>query len=990
MSRPEGAASTWPMLLALVALFALCLTAPRGWYGSAPESAPLAALAHDQGQPTLAPPKKKRQVVVGQDSSDLARRVTLPDLEQVDTPEPLSVEPLPVINLAVSLPRLDVQQLERLPAAPPVASTPLEQPYAIEPVPVIAYPEARIAQQPIAPAPSPLMPTMIHESREAAHDFVRQLPTMTAPVTDFVNKFTDVVTQDPLQLLDGDDTPPARKPIVTAAPVPNSTATVTNTPVPTAPAIPAETTPVTPIAQPELTATLPKRTELPLPPAAAMPTPDAIATPKIEAQPEANITGNAPAASATQAWWPVPHELIAQLDRLSLHPEAANWANQVRALLVALGQEPSAWTSRTQELLTDLADMQSQLNLLVTKAGETPLGDELRRTGYSLTRRLDTWAVLPQLTIKPIDATAAAQAPARLKACLTNLVAVTNQGPRGSEWRDYLLVDALNQLTAQRESLKHDEERALVQRVLSRVESGLKSWEQQYASATTLTSLREELRHWGHEQIDTRKLLADIEQFEQSLNPVHARPIAISYLKLVKSPEPAEQQLARQIETHYRNANMRLTFTADLVNRVLARTDSRSATVNDTVAGLPTRGWSRTHTHVQVRFIPDPTRVRMALEARGKIFSQTYTVSGPVTAHTEADSSFVAAKELQLDLDGFEVGETQVEADSRPALKRIQSRFDNMPFLSSLVQGVARNKYDEAQPQASAEAKRKIRTEVRTHIDNEISGNIRNGNSFFRDHVTGPLDELKISPHLVESQTTADRVTMRLRMATGEQLAGHGPRPRAPSNSLASMQMHESAMNNVLHQLGWNGKTYSLPELRDQIAAKLKTTIEMPDEENLKDLLLTFAPENSIRVRCRDGQLELNLALSRLKKGQQSWKDFQVRVLYKPDLTQPGAPLCRQGTVQLIGDRLNIGAQVALRGIFSKAFPPSRQMKLIPDKLVAAKPGLADVVVTQCELRDGWLGVALAIRPDAKQKEVAQPAGSAHPLRTGLLPLFQR
>jgi hypothetical protein len=1004
MSRHDGAASTWPMLLALTALFALCLTAPRAWYGNAPGASSVATLSGEQGQPTLAPPKKKRQVVVGQDSNDLARRLTLPDLEESTTPEPqLPIEPLPMVNIAVSLPRLERVDLERLPAAPTVdTSTPLEQPIAIQ-TPVVAYPEARISQQPIAPTPSPLLPTMIHESRDAATHFVGQLPEMTAPVKDFVNKFTDVVTQDPLQLFAQDEPPPtpARKPIVTAAPQPTNmpvtapvappvTATV-GEPLPSVTPLPAVTplpvaTPFVEQPQSDRTATLPKRNDL-LPSTTTPVAPGTIATPKIEAQPESNVAPPAPAV--VQVWWPVPVELLAQLDKLGTNPIASKWSGEVRTLLVALGQEPSARTTRSQEILTDLADLQSQLNPLVAMAGDTPFGDELRRTGYSLTRRLDMWSVLPQMTNRPGDASAAADAPKRLQACLTNVMAVAGSGRNANEWRDFLLVDALNQLSVNRAAVQADKQRELVREVLSRVNKGLSAWEKQHASATALTNLRHELSHWGREEIDTRQLITDIEQFEQTLNPSHARPIAVSYLKLLKSTEPNEQQLARQIETHYRNANMRLTFTADMVNRFLARTDSRNAPVNDTVAGLPTRGWSRTHTDVKVRFIPDPGRVRMALEAHGKIFSQTYTVSGPVTAHTEADSSFLAAKELQLSMDGFEVGETEVEAHSRPVLRGIESKI-NLPIIKQLIQGVARSQYDDAQPKATVEAKRKIRTEVRSHIDKEISGNIRNGNEFFREHVTGPLDSLKISPQLVESQTTAERVTMRLRLATGEQLAGHGPRPRAPSNSLASMQMHESALNNVLLQLGWNGQTYSLPQLRDQVAENLKTTIEMPDEENLKDLIVTFAPENAIRVRCRDGRMELNLAFARLKKGQQSWKDFQVRVFYQPDLTQPGAPLCRQGTVQLIGERLNTGAQIALRGIFSKAFPPSRQMKLIPDKLVAAKPGLADVIVTQCELRDGWLGVALAVRADAKHKEVAQPAAPAHPIRTSLLPLFQR
>lgn len=968
MSRPEGAASTWPMLLALVALFALCLTAPRAWYGSARTVVTLAPDQMVHGEPTLAPPKKKRQVVVGQDAHDVAKKLLpakprLPDIEEQPPVEPLSVEPLAITPGVVSLPRVDTSTSE--PIKPTVELPTLEQPLAA-PQPVLAYPEARVASQPLAPLP--------------------EIPAANMPM----------IVVEPLPKVDAPSLP--RRAIVTAAPQPQASPlpavtapvepSVSATPATPMPESSAQTpAPTTAPAQTDLTASLPKRTELPLPTTTTAPSADALATPKIEAQPES--PRSATLAKPGPQCWPLPTDLLAQLDKLASEPSATEWAAEVRKTIVALTAEESPRSQRSQELLTDLADLLSQLNTSVAQLGDTPQGDELRRVGYSLARRIDMWSLYPQLAITPVAATAQTS-PQRLSTTLASVVNVADQSSLGPQWREFLLVDALKDLAVKRDSIRIDEQRALVRRVLDRLEKGMPAWQTQYASATPLVDLQQELRNWGHEPVDTHKLLADIEAFEQFRTTTLARPIAVSYLKLAKSPDATERQLARQIETHYRNANLRLTFTDDMVNRFLARSRSQEDAVNDNVGGLPTRGWSRTHTDVHVRFIPDPSRVRMALEARGKIFSRTYTVSGPVTVDTEANSTFKAAKEFQLSMEGFEVGETEVEADSRPILKGIKSQFDHMPFLRSFVQGIARNKYDETQPKATAEARKKIRSEVRTHIDTEISGHIRSGNTFFRDHVTGPLDDLGISPHLIESQTTEDRCTMRLRMATSEQLAGHGPRPRAPSSSLASMQMHETVINNVLHQLGWAGQTYTLPQLRDQIAGKLKTKIDMPDEENLKDLYVTFAQENPIRVRCRDGHMELNLAFARLRKGQQSWKDFQVRVMYRPDLSQPGAPFCRQGTVQLIGDRLNTGAQIALRGIFSKAFPPSRQMKLIPDKLVAEKPGLADVIVTQCDLRDGWVGIALSVRGDARQE---QATGQAEPpqARTGaLLPIFRR
>src|SRR5205085_1953865 len=96
------------------------------------------------------------------------------------------------------------------------------------------------------------------------------------------------------------------------------------------------------------------------------------------------------------------------------------------------------------------------------------------------------------------------------------------------------------------------------------------------------------------------------------------------------------------------------------------------------------------------------------------------------------------------------------------------------------------------------------------------------------------------------------------------------------------------------------------------------------------ELAVTFAPENAVRVRCDDGRVEVNLALAKLQLGQESWRDFVVRVYYKPDLSAPNGRLNRDGTVQLIGDRLGAKGQIALRSIFLKTFPTSKGVEILP------------------------------------------------------------
>ena len=66
---------------------------------------------------------------------------------------------------------------------------------------------------------------------------------------------------------------------------------------------------------------------------------------------------------------------------------------------------------------------------------------------------------------------------------------------------------------------------------------------------------------------------------------------------------------------------------------------------------------------------------------------------------------------------------------------------------------------------------------------------------------------------MIAAQTTVDRAIMRLRLAGDEQVGSHTPRPQAPADSLASVQIHESVLRNVVERLNLDGRTFTLPQL---------------------------------------------------------------------------------------------------------------------------------------------------------------------------------
>ena len=116
------------------------------------------------------------------------------------------------------------------------------------------------------------------------------------------------------------------------------------------------------------------------------------------------------------------------------------------------------------------------------------------------------------------------------------------------------------------------------------------------------------------------------------------------------------------------------------------------------------------------------------------------------------------------------------------------------------------------------------------------------------------------------------------------------------------MQLHESAMDNLLDRLDLSGRTFSLPELFQHVTERVSQSWDLP--ANLPgDAFVTFAQNDPIRVRCEDGVVRLTLVINELRRGSRQWRDFEVSANYQPQIEGLHVHSCRRtGVIELGGD----------------------------------------------------------------------------------------
>jgi hypothetical protein len=464
------------------------------------------------------------------------------------------------------------------------------------------------------------------------------------------------------------------------------------------------------------------------------------------------------------------------------------------------------------------------------------------------------------------------------------------------------------------------------------------------------------------------RLLSHLERFEQTGLTDDGRDLVSALSQLTSRDEKLAARTERWLEWNYRNANLRIVFTQQLLNRLVPVQPAVEEPIHDRIMGVPTRGWSTSTARLSIRLIPDPEKVRFALEAKGIVLARTASRRDPVTVYTNSDSAYVARKQLQLSAEGLQDWPTQAEVNNNSRLRGIETDYDDVPIFGPLVEGIARAKHAESEPAVRRVARRKVAARVQEEVDAAIAPKLAQARQLYRDRVLTPLEALSMAPAIIEMQTSEERLTARLRLAGDEQLAASTPRPMALSDSLASVQLHQSLANNICDRLDLDGHSFTLPELQLRFVKAFKLAPGSLPEDYPDDLRVTFAKRDALVVRFDEGRVELSLGVAELHKYPKTWRDFQVRVYYRPRLSGLDIRFVRDGTVQLRGEHFGHEPQIALRGIFSKVFSHDREVALIGAG-VLADPRLASLGVTQCVLTDGWLGLSVGAASSPRQAQ---------------------
>lgn len=684
-------------------------------------------------------------------------------------------------------------------------------------------------------------------------------------------------------------------------------------------------------------------------------------------------TGDRPTA------WPRAVSLLNQLDDLSqADPTSADWAERVKTELDNLVRLDSMDDRSSVEILRRLAVLAEESRQLARELTADDARSKVLRAGFAIVRRLAVWEpafhAAAGASANPL-ASGAMMVECRQRLRLL-LPAVELELPRTGDalsWRNYLLLDHLRG-EIEPGGIVTDSLRSLSREVLHRIHSTqLSEVQAAFLQAPAFRRLVLELRTLATEPANLAAVLAAIEDYEQQERTSAAVQLADVFDRLRWSTDPQVAQLAEAINTYYRNSNVRVAVSAELVNRLLPGEQTISEPVVDRIQNADVEGHSQTSTKVRLVLLPTRGQWEFGIEANGDVASNTTSSSGPARFHQWGWSNFRARKKLTVDRRGIRLFQAEAEANADTQLNDFETEFDGIPILSSLARAVARNQYEQKSPAARHEVEGKISYRASAELDKQVAERLEKGKRDFQRQMVRPLQELDLEPTAVDMETTEQRLIARYRLAGRDQVSAYTPRPQAPGDSLLSVQIHESALNNLLSHLKLEGRRVDLVTLFKEMNERFSDKKVPVPEDIPDDVFVTFADEDPVRIDCQDGRVRLTIQLKELERQDvKSWKNLTVRAHYVPDPNQLDANLMRDGIIEIPSPRV-LPDRPILAGIFGKVLSRNRKLNLINER-ISKSPQLSDQQVTQFVIHDGWIGVALGPKTPERQAQLRKAA----------------
>ena len=668
---------------------------------------------------------------------------------------------------------------------------------------------------------------------------------------------------------------------------------------------------------------------------------------------------------------PSPDALIQQIESLAFIPELDSWSSETLVILGQLSQEELG-ISKTRELYERLetqANLARDISEVVRERCENSPETkydycEVARLSYRIKRRLAIWNTIldskSELENDHETVTHSFGTGSVSQQSLLDDLAASNIDP---VWRDYLMLESLESVLAN-EPPESSKVRTAAREVLARIYSPVLNNEQaSYLISVIRPYSLQLLKEIATQPFDEMELLRRIENYESNPSSLTGYYLNDQYQNLLWSEEPDEIAMAKAIETHYRNANIRLAFSERLINRLLPKLPEIEQPVDQRIKGARVLGKSLISNQLRVNLIPDESQIQLNLETRGDVQSDTVAKTKVFKLTNLGRANFEVFQNIMINEEGIEaVGDPFARAKAKQSLVGVESGLDNHPILGKLARKLAKNNLKREASETDRMYKQTVESSVEEQMREQVGEQLQVVRELAYTKLFQPLFRMDLEPEPKQLSTTEDQMVVRYRIGGRDQMAANTARPLDKADSLMSFQLHQSAVNNAISRIGLNGNKFTVDELITHLQEFVgaENSAE-PRPKSDRHAEIGFAYFDPILVEFQDDQLRVTLNLRSLKIGDKGkvWKNVSLTAAYR--FVRDGMKIQLQqnddGT-RIRGKRLRFSDKAAISTVMKVLFKKEYSVASLPEKL-AQRIDTSQLEISQLSVSDGWLAVSV-------------------------------
>ncbi len=685
--------------------------------------------------------------------------------------------------------------------------------------------------------------------------------------------------------------------------------------------------------------------------------------------------------------WTQPKALIADLEQLFTNPMTASWAHTTVQILESLNQIKGIPDPQSQVVFQQLRRQLEKLDFITIQVSELPVNSaalaqgkvatQLRHIRYSIVRRLEIWPLIHQLSLQ--GSVESSELPSdQVGQFLLTSNRRLNTSDIDQGWVDYLQIEsaaATFNSMQQREYAKKKAARFVLARMFS---PSLSQTQQKYLHETIDQQTIDVLRISSIDPVDVEEFAKRLEKLEVNNSGANQFYLNDIYQSMIWSDNPTYHELASQVQTHYRNANFRVSISEEMLNRMMPQRPVSREPYRGRFMGADVVGQNRITNRLGINLIPDPNQISMQIVTDGRVNSRTTATKSGVVVENEGSSRFRIIKRLAFGQHGIFAYRPETTSQVAQRVVGLRSSLDNVPAVGWLVRKIARNKIEEQAPVTRQYTKNQLESQAEERFEMEIQQVLADLENTLTNRLLHPLIAMDLEPDPIEISTTADRVNMRYRLAGRDQMASYTARPSAAQSCLMSMQIHQSVANNFVDRFDLAGKKFTSDELItyvNEIMGQEVIAGRNNDSDKKRQAVLEFAHFDPIRFDFDDEQIGISFNLKSFKIGKgKKWKNLSIKATYDTQVVNGFNIGLSQGEekLQIKGKRMNVGDKLAVGLICKALFPEQFQLALMPARL-GEQLRVSNVQTTQFTISNGWMGISVD-HVNARQNRTFQQA----------------